>query len=139
MTAKVVYYTKSGNTQKIANAIGSAIGCAVTTTDTPLTAYVDVLFLGASVYKFGIDKAVQDFISSLNPQLVGCVVIFSTSAMSDSGYPKLVKLCANKNITVSDKHFYCRGEFMLANKNRPNADDVNAAARFAADVMAHTS
>ncbi|WP_409967450.1 flavodoxin family protein [Bengtsoniella intestinalis] len=135
MNAKVVYYTKSGNTQKIAEAIGSAVGCPVMDVRTKNDDAVDVLFLGASVYKFGIDKEVKAYIDGLNPAKVGEVVIFSTSAMSDSGYPKLVALLKNRGIAVFDRHFYCRGAFMMANKNRPNQEDIAKAKAFAVDFL----
>lgn len=135
MNTKVVYYTKSGNTQKIANAIGEALNCKVENMDSPLEQPVDILFLGASVYKFGIDKKVLNYIDNLNAKSVGAIAIFSTSAMSDSGYPKLVKRIKSRGIPVCEDHFYCKGEFMLVNKNRPNVDDVKAAENFAKRIV----
>lgn len=135
MKTKVVYYTKSGNTQKIANAFGEELACEVTSVDTPITEFVDILFLGASVYKFGIDKKVYDFINTLDPKMVGSVVVFSTSAMSDMGYPKLIKALSAKGIKSHSEHFYCKGSFMMMNKNRPNQDDVNLAKQFARDIL----
>ncbi|WP_409967916.1 flavodoxin family protein [Bengtsoniella intestinalis] len=135
MNASVVYYTKSGNTKKIADAIGVEVGTQAGTIDNALTQPVDLLFLGASVYKFGIDKAVLTFIDTLTPAMVGKVAIFSTSAMSDSGYPILCKALAAKGIPVVDQHFYCKGKFAFANKNRPNEEDVQNAKTFAKSAM----
>ncbi len=135
MTAQVVYYTQSGNTQKIAQAIAGVAGCSAVTVDTPLTQTVDVLFLGASVYKLGIDKSVLQYIDRLNPAMIGEVVIFSTSAMADSGYSKLVDKLQKRGIAVSNKHFYCKGSFLFMNKNRPNADDVAQAQQFARNIL----
>lgn len=131
MSFHVTYYSKSGNTRKIADAIASTVGCSSATVDTPLNDTVDVLFLGASVYKFGIDPQVLAYIDRLDPAKVGQVAIFSTSAMSDSGYPKLVDRLTKRGIKVASTHFYCKGSFMFANKNRPNQDDVNRAMQFA--------
>lgn len=135
MKAKVIYYTKSGHTQQIAEAIGEELGCQVTNMDVALDEFVDVLFFGASVYKFGIDKKVLEFIDTLDPNMIGNVVIFSTSALSDSGYSKLVKKFTSKNIKVSESHYYCKGEFMLLNKNHPNLDDSQAAKKFARSII----
>ncbi len=135
MKAKVVYYTKSGNTEKLAKAIGEELNADVANMDNNLREAVDVLFLGASVYKFGIDKQVLAFIENLNTKEIGTVVLFSTSAMSDSGYPKLKKSLEGKGIKVHEKHFYCRGEFMFANKNRPNADDITDVKAFAKSIV----
>ncbi|MFI3211918.1 MAG: flavodoxin family protein [Eubacteriales bacterium] len=135
MKAKVVYYTKSGNTKKIADAIATEVGCVAVDMDQTITEELDVLFLGASVYKFGIDKKVVEFIDSLDSKKFGNVVIFSTSAMSDSGYPKLVDILTKRGFQVSNQHFYCKGQFMFANKNRPNQDDVNSAKQFAKSII----
>lgn len=135
MTAKVVYYTKSGNTKKIATAISSELKCNISSIDEYEVEKIDILFLGTSVYKFGIDKKVLNFIDDLDPKTIKNVVIFSTSAMSDSGYPKLVKRLNAKGFKVSENHFYCRGEFMFANKNRPNDDDLQQAKKFAKSFM----
>ena len=42
----------------------------------------------------------------------------------DNGYPKLKQRLADRGINVSDKHFYCRGQFMMFNKDLPSVDDV---------------
>ncbi len=131
MKMQVRYYSKSGNTKKIADAIGEELKCDVCDIQSAITEKTDIFFLGAAVYKFGIDKLVLNYIDNIDPNLVGEVVIFSTSAMSDSGYPKLVKKLQSKGIKVSDKHFYCKGQFAFANKNRPNESDVENAKKFA--------
>ncbi len=135
MKSKVVYYTKSGNTKKIADAFGTALSCEVTDTSKTLNEFVDVLFLGASVYKLGIDKSVIEYINNLDSKIVGSVVVFSTSAFADSGYSTLVKAFADKAIKVQDKHFYCKGSFLMMNKNRPNENDINTAKVFANEIM----
>lgn len=136
MNTKVVYYTKSGNTKKVADAIANEVGCEAQNLENSSAVSADVLFLGASVYKFGIDKAVLNFIAGLDSNAIGSAVIFSTSAMSDSGYPKLVKAFEARGIKVQEEHFYCKGEFMFANKNRPNTDDLASAKKFAKEIVA---
>ncbi len=131
MSSKVVYYTQSGNTEKIANAIAAELSCEATTIDTPLSEAVDNLFIGASVYKFGVDKNVIAYVEKLDSTKVGQAIIFSTSSMSDSVYPKLSKLLTAKGIKVCEKRFHCKGEFMIMNKNRPNAEDLTDAKNFA--------
>lgn len=131
MKAKVVYFTKSGNTKKIADAISEELNCTATTVSTPITEHIDTLFLGASVYNLGVDKSVLKFIDNLDPKLIGKAIVFSTSAIVDSGYSKLVQAFNNKNINVSEEHFHCKGSFLMMNKNHPNIDDENAAKKFA--------
>lgn len=89
------------------------------------------MFLGASVYNLGVDKSVLKFIDNLDPKLIGKAIVFSTSAIVDSGYSKLVQAFNNKNINVSEEHFHCKGSFLMMNKNHPNIDDENDAKKFA--------
>ena len=50
MKAAVRYYTKSGNTKKLADAIAKAVGVEADTVDHQLEEDIDILFLGSSVY-----------------------------------------------------------------------------------------
>ena len=79
------YYTKTGNTKKLAEAIGSAINVEAKTVDEPLSEDVDILFLGSAVYAAGIDSKIKDFIANINVN-VGEVVNFSSAALIESTY-----------------------------------------------------
>ena len=58
MKIAIRYYTKTGNTKKLAEAISDAINVESMTIDTPLSEDVDILFLGSAVYAAGIDKKI---------------------------------------------------------------------------------
>ena len=88
MKIAIRYYTKTGNTKKLAEAIGSAINVEAKTIDEPLTEDVDLLFLGSAVYAAGIDKRVKEFIESINVN-VGEVVNFSSAALIESTYKQV--------------------------------------------------
>ena len=63
MTFAVRYYTKTGNTKRLAEAIAKELGVAARPISEPVTEPVDALFLGNSYYAFTIDpevKAVAD-------------------------------------------------------------------------------
>ncbi len=134
MKAAVRYYTRSGNTGKLAKAIAEAVGVEALTTDVPLGEDVDVLFLGSSVYAFGVDENVSKFISGISVK-VGKVVNFSTAALVKSTYGQVGKLLAAKNIPQAKEEFYCRGSFGPMHKGRPNEKDLKAAAAFAKKVV----
>ena len=134
MTIAVRYYTKSGNTAKLANAIADALGVPAETIDKPLNAKVDILFLGCSYYAFDMDPQVKAFLAA-NQSNIGTLVCFGTSAMMKSMKKPLQKVLSNTSIHLSDAEFHCRGEFHFANKGRPNADDLQAAAAFAKSIV----
>ena len=66
MKIAVRYFSRGGNTKKLADAIANAVGVTAETTDVPLTEDVDILFLGSSVYAYGVDEHVKDFINGID-------------------------------------------------------------------------
>lgn len=135
MSIAVRYFSRSGNTKKVADAIARAAGVQAQSTDTPLDAPVDLLFLGGAVYAGGIDGALRGFIETLTPQQVGRVALFGTAAARDTGCAQMQKALEARGIAVMKEHFYCPGRFTLVHRGRPNADDLQAAAAFAVRTM----
>ena len=89
MKAAVRYYTKTGNTKRLAEAVAKAVGAEAFPISTPVTEQVDVLFLGNSYYAFTIDPEVREFVRSLDRSKVGRIVNFGSAAMLNSTYKKV--------------------------------------------------
>ena len=134
MRIAVRYYTRSGNTKKLAEAIAKAVGVEARTVGEPLREDVDILFLGSSVYAYGVDDSVKRFISDIGVR-VGKVVNFSTAALVKSTYKQVGKLLAEKGIVQAEEEFYCKGAFGPMHKGRPDEKDCQAAAAFAKKVI----
>jgi flavodoxin len=131
----VRYYSKSGNTKKLAERIAAVAGCKAETTGVELSEKVDILFLGASVYWAGIDKNVKDYIEKLDKNTVGKVVIFSTSALAERAVPSIKKLLTAKKIKVAVEDFYCRGQFASLHRGKPDNKDLMAAEEFTRKII----
>jgi flavodoxin len=134
MKVAIRYYTRGGNTKKLADAISEAIGVEAKTTSEPLTEDVDILFLGSSVYAYGVDDEVKKFINGINVK-VGKVVGFSTAALIKSTHKQVAKLLAEKQIPFADEEFACKGSFAMIHKGKPDAEDCKAAATFAKRIV----
>lgn len=134
MKIAIRYYTKTGNTKKLAEAIGSAINVEAKTVDEPLNEDVDILFLGSAIYAAGIDKQIKDFIANINVN-VGEVVNFSSAALIESTYGQVKKEVENKGIKMSEDEFHCRGAFKLIHRGRPNEKDLKDAQEFAKRII----
>ncbi len=134
MNIEVRYYSRGGNTKKIALAIAKAVGVEAKTVSEPLTEDVDILFLGSAPYAFDVDDEVKKFISGIGVS-VGKAVNFSTSAAVKSTRKYIEKLFAEKKIPVADDEFSCRGAFAMLHKDRPNENDQKAAAEFAKKII----
>lgn len=131
----VRYFSKSGNTKKIAEAIADAAECESKSIPEPITEDVDILFLGASVYWGGVASEVKDYIKTLDATKVKKVVVFSTSALAQRAFPSIKKLLEKQGIAIDEDNFYCRGQGLGLHKNRPNDEDLAAAAKFAKDKI----
>ncbi len=134
MRVAVRYYTRTGNTKKLADAIASAVGVNAEPVSVPLREDVDILFLGSSVYAAGVDDAVRNFIDGIGVN-VGKIVNFSSAALLKSTYKQVSRIAEGKGIMMASDEFACRGSFKFMHKGKPNAEDLKAAAEFAKFIV----
>ncbi len=135
MEIAVRYYTKTGNTRRLAEAIAAAVGTEALPISVPVSEKTDILFLGNSWYAFNIDPEVRDFIRSLDRSKIGRIVCFGSAAMMNSTLKKVKAEADKAGIPTDEREFHCRGEFKGIHRGRPNADDLKAAAEFAKKIV----
>ena len=135
MKTAVRYYTKTGNTKRLAEAIAEAVGAEALPISTPIEEPVDILFLGNSYYAFSIDPEVRDFVRGLDKEKVGRIVNFGSAAMLNSTYKKVKAEADKAGVVMDEREFHCKGEFKGLHKGRPNAEDLKAAAEFARKIV----
>ena len=135
MKIAVRYYTKTGNTKRLAEAIGKAAGVEALPISTPITEPVDILFLGNSYYAFTIDPEVRTFVRNLDPKKVGSIVNFGSAAMMNSTWKKVKAEAEKAGIPMDEREFHCRGEFKGIHKGKPDESDLKAAAAFAKKII----
>lgn len=134
MKIAVRYYTKTGNTKRLAEAIADAVGAEALPISVSVDEPVDVLFLGNSYYAFNIDPEVREFIHSLDSSKVGCIVNFGSAAMLNSTWKKVKAEADKTGVTMDKREFHCKGEFKGLHKGRPNEKDLKDAAEFARSI-----
>ena len=130
MNYAVRYYTKTGNTKRLAEAVAKELGVEALPITEPVSEKVDILFLGNSYYAFNIDPEVREFVASLDKEKVGKIVNFGTAALLNSTYKKVKEEADKVGIPLDAKEFHCRGEFKGIHKGRPNANDIAEAIEF---------
>ena len=130
MTYAVRYYTKTGNTKRLAEAMAKELGVEALPISEPVSDPVDILFLGNSYYAFNIDPEVKKFVASLAKENVGKIVNFGSAAMLNSTYKKVKAEADKVGIPMDEKEFHCKGEFKGIHKGRPNEEDIKAAVLF---------
>lgn len=134
MKAAVRYYSKTGNTKKLAEAIASAIGVTAKGVDQLLEEDVDILFICNSVYWAGIDGKVKDFLKTPGGN-IGKLVNVSTAAMIESTYKQMKSLAAESGIPLDEREFHCRGSFTAMHKGKPDQNDIESVKKFAKEII----
>lgn len=130
MNAAVRYYSRSGNTKAVAEAIAGAAGVkavSVDAADAAISEPVDILFLGGALYKYGIDDHLKAYLETLDPEMIKKVVVFSTSWFSKHAIDLIKDGASNKGIEAAGEVFYVRG--------KPNDGQKAKAAEFAAKFL----
>ncbi len=134
MKVAVRFYTRSGNTEKLAKAIAEAVGVKADSVNIALEDKVDILFLGCSYYAFDVDENVKEFIKE-NRDKIGKIVCFGTSAMMKSVYKPMKKVVEEYGVNIEKEDFHCHGSFGPVHKGRPNEDDLNNVKKFAERIL----
>lgn len=128
--AAVRYYSRSGNTKLVADAIADALNVKAISVDQPeakLESKEDVLFVGGALYAYGLDKHLKDYLASLDASKVGKAVVFSTSWISRHSLDLIKNALKAKNIPVAEETFYV--------KNKASAAQLEEAKTFAQKMV----
>lgn len=134
MKTAIRYYTRTGNTKKLAEAVAKEAGVKALPITEPLTEDVDTLFLASSVYAAGVAGDVKKFIANINVK-VGEVVNISTAAIIESTYLQVKDVVEKNGLKMSEHEYHCRGQFTLMHRGRPNAKDLQDAAEFTKEYL----
>ena len=126
MNIAVRYYSRSGNTRAVAEAIAAAANVKAVSVDQPAAALAepaDVLFIGGALYAYGIDSHMKEYLKSLKKGDAKKAVVFSTSWISKHAIDLIKKGLGEAGIPVVEESFYV--------KNKPDSEQLKAAEAFA--------
>ncbi|MGI5990055.1 MAG: flavodoxin family protein [Lachnospiraceae bacterium] len=113
MSSAVRYYSRSGNTKLLAEAIAKGAGVQAVSVDAPDAALkepVDVVFVGGALYAYGLDKHLSAYLKDFDPSKAKKAVVFSTSWISKHALDKIRSMLQAKNIPVETETFYAKGK-----------------------------
>lgn len=134
MKTAVRYYTRTGNTKKLAEAIAKEAGIKALPITEPLTEDIDTLFLANSVYATGLAGDVKKFITNIDVN-VGEVVNISSAAIIESTYKPIKAILEKNGLKLSEHEYHCRGQFTLMHRGRPNQNDLQDAVTFVRNYL----
>lgn len=124
MSIAIRYYSRSGNTKAVAEAIADAAGVSAVPTDSADAAIrepVDVLFIGGALYAYGLDSHLKDYLKTLKKGDAKKAVVFSTSWISRHSIDLIRKGLEEAGIPVENEAFYVKGK--EAQNSRKEAQD----------------
>ena len=105
MNIEVRYYSRSGNTKLLAEAISKALNVPAISVDADNSAInenVDVLFIGGALYAYGLDKNLKKYLEELDGSKIGKAVVFSTSWLSKHSVDLIKNSLKKKGIKVEE-------------------------------------
>lgn len=126
MNIAVRYYSRSGNTKAVADAVAKAVGVNAVSVDTAqadIKEPVDLLFIGGALYAYGLDKHLKNYLKTLKKENVKKAVVFSTSWLSKHSVDLIKNGLRETGISVEEDFFYV--------KNKPSDEQKKQAADFA--------
>ncbi|MCR5825437.1 MAG: flavodoxin [Oscillospiraceae bacterium] len=130
MRIAIRYYTQTGNTRKLAEAIAAELGVEAKPVSAALEEKTDIVFLCNSVYWAGIDKSVKRFVRD-NADKIGMLVNVSTAALIASTYAQMQKTAADAGVKLCAQEYHCRGSFAALHAGHPNEAELDAVKAFA--------
>ena len=113
MKIAVRYYTKTGNTKRLAEAVAKAVGTEALPISVPVEEPVDVLFLGNSYYALSIDPEVRDFIRSLDNGKIGRIISELPFNDPERGRLRDRKTAVDQRKTGQEKYIYLPFPFLI--------------------------
>lgn len=122
MKVEVRYYSRSGNTKALAEAIAKGAGVeAVSVIDdnAKLPEKADILFIGGALYAYGLDNNLKKYLNDIDANYVSSAVVFSTSWISKHSLDLIRKALEQKGIKVLDDVIYY--------KNMPKDNELKEA------------
>lgn len=135
MKIAIRYYSKTGNTQKLAQKISTLTQIPALDITHQLTEDVDLLFFGSGVYGNALDPKVINYLSNITVNIKE-IINFSTSGIMQSNYTLIRDVLETTPHKLSEDEFHCPGTFVDFNKDRPNEDDINNLEEFTRKILA---
>lgn len=128
---EVVYYSKTGNTRKVAEAIAAEL--KVTAKDVKTVSVLPrdaFIFLGTGCYGGTLPKEIGDFMRK-NKFKGRIIALFTTSAFGSVAERGLIEKQLTEKGAIITHNFKCFGHFLTMKKDHPTVDELQKARDFA--------
>ena len=133
MNVQVMYFSRKGNTKKIADAIATELGVSAENVKNATLQKDSLIFLGSGCYG---GKPGNDMISFIESNTFKSreVALFGTSGGGEGKeVEEMTAMLKQKNATIKGS-FFCKGQFMLFSRGKPSERDLIEAKQFAKNM-----
>ncbi len=134
METQVIYYSKTGNTRKLAEAIAKELSVNAEEVEDAQLQSGSFIFLGTGSYGKEPGKPMEKFIER-NDLRSRSVALFGTSGSGKGSEVGFMETMLQKKDAVIKGKFFCKGKFLILNRGRPNDKDLIDARTFARSVI----
>lgn len=137
MNISIFYATKTGNSRKIAEAIGERLKVRPQDImESPSPNGTSILVIVGGIYFGKSKKELKSFIKSLDPAKVKCAAVVTTSGEGQkrTGSSEVVKLLKRKSITVLSE-LNIRGKAFIFPTGHPDEADLKEAAQWSENII----
>ena len=133
---QVIYFSRGGNTRKLAEAIASELGVqAVDVKNAKLSQGQDLIFLGSGCYGKKPSPKMMVFIENNDFQHRKVALFGTSGAGKGMELVDMAEVLKQRNANILGS-FYCKGKtFMVINRGHPNEEDLNRARKFAREMI----
>ena len=139
MNIRIMYHSRSGNTMKLAQAIGEALNVRPERIGKEKIAFsepVDLLFIGDGIYFHKPHRKTRALIQKINPEIIKNAVAFGTYGNQSEIGDQLTNLLQEQHINVVSDPFTCKGDSPgTDNHGHPDETDLQNVRKFALDAI----
>ena len=131
----IVYATKTKHSEKLAEAIGSALNIKAENiaSQTQFTD-IDLLFIIGGIYGGESMTELIEYVRKLDPSMVKSVALVTNCGSGKQKQITVRKILEDNGIKVIDE-FVCRGAIFFVALRHPDAMDLEKAADFAKGII----
>ncbi len=131
MKTAVVYFSRTGHSKKIADAIANSLQLqAVDVKAKPLLEAVDLLVLVGGIYAGASSPEMIAYAESLGKQQVKKVLLITSCMSNRQKQDTIRQILVRNGIEVAADEFVCQGNFLFFGIGHPNSAELAAAVAF---------
>jgi len=136
MKTEIVYFSKTGHSKKIAQAIAAELHLKERDIKTnPELSGADLLFVVGGIYGGASDPAMLEYVKGIGPDKAKKAALVTSCCGGKAKQDKVRELLANNGVEVIADEFVCRGNFLVVGLGHPDKNEIAAAAAFAKKIV----